>query len=206
MRRLAAVAAATLALAAQNANALSVSTDPKNAPAGAYQLEQRHTQVLFAIPHFGGITNYYGRFDKVSGSLNFNPNDPAASAVSVAIDTTSVDTMSQELIGELQGQAVFDSAHFPQATFKSTSATRTGPNTGTVTGDLTIKGITKPVTFAVTFNGGLQSPMGGAYDIGFHGTTTIKRSDFNMTDMVWAPVVGDDVQLTIEAMFQQSKE
>ena len=196
---------ATLALAAQNASALSVSADPKNAPAGAYQLEPRHTQVLFAIPHFG-ITDYYGRFDKTSGSLNFNPSDPAASSVSVVIDTTSVDTMSQELTGELQGPTVFDSAHFPQATFKSTSAVRTGPSTGTVTGDLTLKGITKPVSFAVTFNGGMQSPMGGAYDIGFHGAATIKRSDFNMTDMVWAPIVGDDVQLTIEALFQQSKE
>jgi polyisoprenoid-binding protein YceI len=204
MRRLAAVAAA-LTFVAQSAYAVSVSPDPKQAPAGGYALEQRHTQVLFAIPHFG-ITNYYGRFDKISGTLNFNPNDPAASAVSVAIDTSSIDTTSQELTGELQGPNVFDSAHFPQATFKSTSATRTGPNTGTVTGDLTIKGITKPVIFDVTYNGGLQSPMGNAFDIGFHGTATIKRSDFNLTGMVWAPIVGDDVQLTIEAMFQQTKD
>jgi polyisoprenoid-binding protein YceI len=204
MRRLAAVAA-SFVLAAQSAQALSVSTDPKQAPAGVYQIDPRHTQVLFAIPHFG-ITNYYGRFDKTSGTLNFNPNDPAASAVSVTLDTTSIDTPSQELTGELQSQPVFDTAHFPQATFKSTAAVRTGPNTGTVTGDLTIKGITKSVTFDVTYNGGLQSPIGNAFDIGFHGTATIKRSDFDMTSMMWAPIVGDDVQLTIEALFQQTKE
>ena len=204
MRRLISVAALTFLVLATTAIA-QVSTDPKQAPAGAYQLETRHTQVLFAIPHFG-ITNYYGRFDKASGSLNFDPSDPAKSAVSITIDTTSVDMMSQELMNTVQQAAIFDSGHFPQATFKSTSATRTGPNTGTVTGDLTIKNITKPVTFNVTYNGGLKSPMGSAFVIGFHGTATIKRSDFSMTNMIWSPMVGDDVQLIVEAMFTQAKE
>jgi len=204
MRRLISAVALSILFAASAANA-QVSTDPKLAPAGAYQLETRHTQVLFAIPHFG-ITNYYGRFDKASGSLNFDPSDPAKSAVSVTIDTNSVDMMSQELMKTVQQAALFDSGDFPQATFKSTSATRTGPNTGTVTGDLTIKNITKPVTFTVTYNGGLKSPLNNAYDIGFHATATIKRSDYNMTNMIWSPMVGDEVQLIIEAMFTQAKE
>ncbi len=205
MRRLISIAAITLFFVTGLATAQTVSPDPKQAPAGAYQLETRHTQVMFAIPHFG-ITNYWGRFDKVSGSLDFNPADPAKSAVSVTIDTTSVNMMSQQLASEIQQAAIFDSGHYPQATFKSTSATRTGPNTGTVTGDLTIKNITKPVTFTVTYNGGLKSPMNNAFDIGFHATATIKRSDFNMTGVVWSGMVGDEVQLVIEALFTQAKE
>ena len=75
-----------------------------------------------------------------------------------------------------------------------------------MTGDLTIHGVTKPVTFDVTFNGGLPAPMGrAAYDIGFHATATIKRSDFGLDKMMWSSFVGDDVKLTIEAMFQQQK-
>lgn len=205
MRRQIAAGALTFILAAGAATAQSVATDPKQSPAGAYQLETRHTQVLFAIAHFG-ITNYYGRFDKVSGTLNFNPTDPVSSSVNVTLDTTSVNMKSPELTSEVQQAAVFDSGHFPQATFKSTSATRTGPNSGTVTGDLTIRNITKPVTFTVTYNGGLKSPMGNDYDLGFHATATIKRSDYNMTSMMWSPMVGDDVQLIIEALFTQSKE
>jgi polyisoprenoid-binding protein YceI len=205
MRRLFSIAALSLLFAAAAASAQTVSTDPKQAPAGAYQLETRHTQVLFAIPHFG-ITNYYGRFDKSSGSLDFNPADPVKSAVSVTIDTSSVDMMSPELMKTVQQAGIFDTGDFPEATFKSTSATRTGPNTGTVTGDLTIKNITKPVTFTVTYNGGLKSPLNNAYDIGFHGTATIKRSDFNMTSMIWSPMVGDEVQIIVEALFTQAKE
>lgn len=195
---------AALTLAATLAEA-GVSTDPKQAPAGAYQMETRHSQVLFAIPHFG-ITDYYGRFEKVSGTLNFNPGAPEKSAVSVSIDTASANVMSSELVGEMIGPSVFDSAKFPAATFTSTSIARTGPNTGKMTGDLTIHGVKKSVVFDVTFNGGTPSPMGAAaYDLGFHASATIKRSDFGLDKMVWSSVVGDEVKLTIEAMFQQKK-
>ena len=141
--------------------AAQVSTDPKQAPAGAYQMETRHSQVLFAIPHLG-ITDYYGRFDKLSGSLNFNAGAPEKSAVNIAIDMTSIDVPSHELVGELMGTGVFNASAFPTATFKSTTVTRTGTNTGTIAGNLTLHGVTKPVTFDVTFNGGAPSPMGGA--------------------------------------------
>ncbi|MEI9888330.1 MAG: YceI family protein [Rhizomicrobium sp.] len=201
-RRLSLIAA--LSLCATLAHA-GVSTDPKQAPAGAYQMEARHSQVLFAIPHFG-ITDYYGRFEKVSGTLLFNPAAPEKSSVSVTIDTASANVMSSELMGELIGPQVFDSEHFPTATFVSTAVTRSGPNSGKMTGDLTIHGITKPVTFDVTFNGGTPSPMGAAaYDLGFHATAAIRRSDFGLDKMVWSAVVGDEVKLTIEAMFQQRK-
>lgn len=188
---------ALLLLAAGPALA-QVSTDPKQAATGAYQMETRHTQVLFSILH-AGLTDYYGRFDKVSGSLIFDSHQPEKSSVNVSIDTASVNLKAPELIGELTAKDVFDSADFPQATFKSTAVTRTGPDSGKVTGDLTIKGITKPVTFNVTFRGA------SANQIAFHAEADIKRSDYDMTSMRWASFVGDDVHLIIEALFQQSK-
>jgi polyisoprenoid-binding protein YceI len=101
---------------------------------------------------------------------------------------------------------VFDATKYPTATFKSTSVTRTGANTGTITGDLTLHGVTKSVTLDATFGGLTTDPFSGADDIGFHATATVKRTDFGLTGMVWESVVGDDVKLTIEAMFQHSKD
>ena len=43
---------------------------------------------------------------------------------------TSISMMVAELNTSLQGKEVFDTAEFPTATFKSTSATRTGPMSG----------------------------------------------------------------------------
>ena len=62
------------------------------------------------------------------------------------------------------------------------------------------------MTFDVTFNGGEASPMGpGTYLLGFHATATVKRSDFGLDKPVWSSLVGNDVKLTIEALFQKQK-
>ena len=82
-------------------------------------------------------------------------------------------------------------------------STRTDATHGTITGDLTIRDVTKPVTLDVTFTGTELNPLDDSRVLGFQATATIKRSDFGMTGMIWEPLVGDDVKLIIEAMFQQ---
>lgn len=187
------------------ANAQGVSTDSKQAPTGRYTIEPGHTQILFSIFHTG-TTNYYGRFDKASGTLNYDAPQPEKSKVSITINMASIDTPSSVLNGELSGPTVFDVAKYPTATFTSTSIVRTGSTTGKVSGNLTLKNITKPVVLDVTFHGGAMNPMSNAYMVGFSASTTIKRTDFGITGMRWEPMVSDDVKLVIEALFQQQKD
>jgi polyisoprenoid-binding protein YceI len=199
------VAALCLTMCAAVPALAQVSKDPTQAPSGTYALETAHSQVLFSISHIG-LTDFHGRFDRLSGTLKFNAQDPARSAVSIAIDTGSVDTPSDRLNDELMGPTVFDAANAPQATFTSTAIVRTGPSTGTITGDLTIRKVTKPVTLDVVFTGTENNPLGDSRVLGFHATATIKRTDFGITGMVWEPMVGDEVTLTIEAMFNRENE
>jgi polyisoprenoid-binding protein YceI len=188
-----------------SAGAQSVSTDAKQAPTGRYALDAHHSQILFSILH-QGTTYYYGRFDRLSGTLNFAGSAPDKSAVSIDIDMTSIDMPSQALNGILTAKEVFDVQQFPTATFRSTSVVRTGPNTGKIMGDLTIKNVTKSVTLDAVFNGGSLNPMSDSYAIGFSATTTIRRTDFGITGMRWEPFVGNEVKLIIETGFQQSKD
>lgn len=185
--------------------AQTASKDPSHAPNGAYRLEASHGQIMFAIAHLG-LTDYYGRFDKLSGTLDFDANEPEKSAVTITIAANSVDTPSERLNDELKGPSVFAADQFPNATFKSVSVVRTGPDTGRITGNLTLKGVTKPVTLDATFLGGEPDPLNEAYALGFRANATIKRSDFGITGMVWEPLVGDDVKLIIEVMFEHEKE
>lgn len=173
----------------------ATTTDLSKAPSGAVPMETRHTEVFFSVLHAGPV-DYYGRFDKVGGSINFDATTPEKSAVSVTVDTGSVNFKAPELVKDVTAKEVFDSAEFPQATFTSTAVTRTGPTTGTMTGDLTIKGITRPVTFAVTYYGS------DGKGIGFHATTSIKRSDFNMTGMRFTGFISDEVRIIVDALFQ----
>src|ERR1700761_7817394 len=65
-----------------------VSTDPTAAPSGIYGLETAHSQLLFSVVHLG-LTDYFGRFDRLSGTLNFNAAQPDRSSVTVTVDPAS---------------------------------------------------------------------------------------------------------------------
>jgi len=194
----AAVFAAALMLAATPAIA-EVSLD---VPAATYKVDPRHTQIIFAIRHMG-LSTFYGRFGAISGSLTFDPKQPESSALSVTVDMTNIQTHVEELDRELT-KNVFHADKFPTATFTATSITKASPTTGTVTGNLTLAGVTKPVTLNVTFDGGRDSPMPfQPYRIGFNATTSVKRSDFGLTGMMWSGLVGDDVSLMIECELEK---
>lgn len=184
--------------------AQTVSKDATRAPGGTYRLDSAHSQIIFSVQHIG-LTDYYGRFDKFSGALTFDSSRPERSAVAVSIDTSSVDTPSARLADDLRGPDVFDAGQFPTAIFKSVSIVRNGPTTGRLTGELTIKNVTRLVILYVVFNGGEQNPINNRFDVGFRATGVIRRSDFGLTNMPWAGFVGDDVSLTIEALFEHEK-
>ncbi|WP_288414542.1 YceI family protein, partial [uncultured Novosphingobium sp.] len=59
------------------------------------------------------------------------------------------------------------------------------------------------VTLAVNFYGAGKAPaqMGGAENIGFEATTTIRRSQFGMGQMI--PMLSDEVKLKIAAAFSK---
>lgn len=177
-----------------------VSQNPEKAPPGVYRLEERHSQVLFAIKHLA-LTDFDGRFDKMSGTMTFDNRHPAFSSVSITLDTSSIDTPNAELNGELKN--LFNVAQYPTAIFKSTAVSVTSPAAGKITGDLTLNGVTKPITLNVTFIGGRENPMDGAAALGFSATATIHRADYKLDQMIWSSAVGDDVTLTINALFEQ---
>ncbi len=180
--------------------AQDISTDPLDAPDGTYQLDPPHTRVVFMCSHFG-ISDYIGFVQGVTGTLNWVSATPENGSVSVEIDSSGAMTGLDSFDRDLDGPDWFDAANFPKITFKSTKVERTGPTTGVITGDLTVRGITKPITLDVTFNGGRPHPINTlAYAIGFVATGTAKRSDYQMTKLLRLGV-GDDVKILIHAEF-----
>jgi polyisoprenoid-binding protein YceI len=150
-----------------------------------------------------GYSVSYGLFTDFTGQLVIDPKSPASSTLDVTVNMKSIDTTVPTLDEHLEGSQFFDVAKFPTATFKATKITPAGATTGTVVGDLTLHGVTKPVTLEATFNGGGLNPSGKAFVAGFNATGTIKRSDFGVG--AFAPMVGDDVTLTISAEFDQAQ-
>lgn len=170
---------------------------PVPAKKGTYKIDPRHSQIIFEIQHMQ-LSDFFGRFGKVSGTLVFDPDAPEKSTLDAAVDMNAIDTHVPDLDKELVG--FFKADKNPAASFKATGITRTTENTGTVTGDLTLAGVTKPVTLNVTFKGARNPPIPfQPYRIGFNATATVKRSDFDLTHTMWSKWVADDVTLMIEA-------
>jgi polyisoprenoid-binding protein YceI len=201
--RLIVLAAAAL-LAAALPSAAAVSKNPKLAPNGTYEVDPEHTRIVFYVPHFG-FTRYAALMTRAEGELHWSGSEPAASSVEVKVDAASIETGWPKFNDELRGDSWFDATANPDITFKSSAVEVTGDGKGRIVGDLTMRGVTKPVTLDVTFNGGGEHPLKNTYALGFSAVAHVKRSDWGMDELLSFDI-GDDVEIRIEAEFLQEAD
>jgi polyisoprenoid-binding protein YceI len=165
---------------------------------GTWSLDPAHSQLGFTIRHLG-ISTLRGIFQEADGGVTVDGDN---ASIAVTTKMASVTTGNAMRDGHLQGDDFFDTANHPTMSFKSTALNVGADNTGTVSGDLTIRGVTKPITLDVTFNGTGTSPMDNSVRAGFVATGTIQRTDFGVSFGV--PMVSDDVQLALDVQLIKS--
>jgi len=193
-----------LALLGLSACATTPVLDAAAAPEGAYVLDPAHASVNWSLSH-SGLSFYTARFDDISGALDFNPNAPTASRLDVRIDPKSVSTGDPKWDEKLATDGkYFDGNTHGEIRFVSTSATTSSANTGRVTGDLTLKGVTRPVTLDVTYNGAGKSFGHPGATLGFSAIGKINRSEWGMTTLTNFGI-GDEVTLRIEVEFNEAQ-
>ena len=164
-----------------------------------WTIDASHTEVEFSVRHLM-ISNVKGRFGTVKGEVILDPATPGKAAIDVSIDVTSIDTREEKRDAHLRSPDFFDAAHFPTMVF--TGGTFTGDPEGEfkLAGNLTIRGVTKPITLDVTFEGAGNDPWGGTRQ-GFSAKGRLLRSAFglewNAALETGGVVVGDEVKLTI---------
>jgi polyisoprenoid-binding protein YceI len=130
-----------------------------------------------------------GTFKKFTARLDFDPAKPTAGSANLSIDTSSYDLGDETYNQQAYGHDWFDTAHFPTATFVSSSiAPAGGANQFKVSGKLTIKGKSQEVVVPVTVTqqGATQT---------FDGSLPIKRTQYDVGTGEWkdTSVVADDV-------------
>jgi polyisoprenoid-binding protein YceI len=166
---------------------------PAFAAPETYVIDSNHTKPRFEYNHFGYSTPS-SRFDTVTGKITIDRAAKTGSA-DVSIDVKSVDTGSDVFNGHLKGEDFFDADKYPTITFKSSAFKFEGDKPVAIEGTLTSKGISKPVTLAVTSFQCMPHPLAKKDACGANATARIKRSDFN--NGKYAPYVSDEVTLII---------
>lgn len=160
-----------------------------------WTLDNQHSYVLWRIKHLGFSTQS-GKW-YVNGFVILDKEKPQNSKVEATIDVAKFITGIPELDKHLQGQLFFDVKRYPTAIFVSDKVEMTGKNSANVHGILTVRGVSKPITLAVTLNKVGKNPINDRMTAGFVATTELKRSDFGIKTLL--PDLGDDVSIEIGA-------
>jgi polyisoprenoid-binding protein YceI len=166
------------------------------AQTSTWAIDTNHSQVNFAIRHMG-VSTVRGSISGVAGNVVWDEKNPNNSTVEATINATTVSTNNEKRDAHLKSPDFFNVEKFPTLTFKSTSVTSANGKLKVI-GDLTLAGVTKSITLDVDGPTPPQKGMGGKMVTGFSATGTLKRSDFNFGSKFAAPVLGDDVQFTID--------
>lgn len=149
---------------------------------GKWILDPNHSSAVFEVRHMM-VTWIIGRFNKVSGTLQFDPSQVAKSSVDVEIDASSICTGNDQRDDDLRSTNYLDVEQFPIITFRSRHVESAGLDHCKVEGDLFIHGVTRPVILDVRYAGPSHYRYGPRYltTFGFRGTTEINREDFGIT-------------------------
>ena len=175
-----------------------------NSSQTTWNLDPAHSAAEFKVKHMM-ISNVKGSFRALSGVLNLDEADVTGSSVEAFLPVATLSTGDEQRDGHLKSADFFDAEKFPTITFKSNEVKRTGEGEYAVTGDLTLRGVTKPVTFAVEGPSAPGKDPWGNLRIGLSATTRINRKEFGLT---WnsaleagGVLVGDEVGLTLDVQF-----
>jgi polyisoprenoid-binding protein YceI len=137
----------------------------------SYVVDQSRSQAKFYIRHFAETVD--GTFNRVTGSIVYDPADFSKSKVHVAIKISSVDTHSSQRDRHLQGDEFFDARNFPEMVFNSARVEKRASGMVAV-GSFTMRGTTKTIEVPFTLN----FASNGRLTV--HGTTALNRRDYHV--------------------------
>jgi polyisoprenoid-binding protein YceI len=166
----------------------------------SWKIDPSHSEVTFSARHMM-ISNVRGRFEKFTGTVDFNETDPARSTVDVQIEAASINTRDSQRDAHLRSPDFLNADLFPYLTFKSKRIELVDAENGRIYGDLTIRDTTREVVLDATFNGMSKSPWGST-SAGFSASTRINRKDWGLTWNValetGGVLVGDAIHINLE--------
>lgn len=165
--------------------------------AGTWAIDPVHSSISFSVRHLV-VSKVRGTFGAFSGAITIA--EDGTPAVTAEIDVDSLHTGNEQREAHLKSADFFDVEKFPTASFRSTGVQAKGDDY-VLDGEFTLKGITKPISLALEFNG-VNPGMGHGEVAGFEASVVLNRKEFGIDiDMpleTGGAVVGDKVTVTLE--------
>lgn len=162
-----------------------------------YELDPVHTRVLVAVDH-AGFSDALGTVSGSTGEIWFDPDDWSSARLSASVPVARLDLGDAKWNRAALAANLLDADSHPAARFASTRIEPVDETHAQVHGVLTLRGVEREVVLDVTLNAAKRHPMPPfRRTVGFSATTTLSRKAFGMD--AWPTVVGDEVEIRIEA-------
>jgi polyisoprenoid-binding protein YceI len=154
---------------------------------GTWKIDRSHSDLRITARHLM-VAKVRGTFEDLDGTIVVAEN-PLDSSVEIEAKASSVTTGTADRDTHLRSPDFLDAEQYPLVTFRSTDIAPDGDD-WKLTGDLTIRGVTKPVTFDLSFEGAAVDPYGNT-KAAFSAAGEIDRREWGL---VWnAPLEGGGV-------------
>jgi polyisoprenoid-binding protein YceI len=164
---------------------------------GTWAIDPVHSSVEFAVRHLL-VGKVRGRFDTFSGAIVVDEEGTPSVTAEIGVD--SVNSGNEQRDAHVKASDFLDVERHPTATFAST-AVRADGDRYLLDGDFVLKGVTRPITLGLVFNG-INPGMGHGEVAGFEASVMLNRKDFGIdVDLplqTGGVAVGDKVTVTLE--------
>jgi polyisoprenoid-binding protein YceI len=143
---------------------------------GTWKIDTIHSHVGFAIKHMV-VSTFRGRFEDYDGALV--ADEDGAPRLEGSVNVDSIVVKDENLAAHLKAPDFFDSANYPQISFRSSDVRVGDGGALEVEGELTIK----DNTHRVTARGSIAGPhvdLGGNDKIGVELEAVIDRREYGI--------------------------
>lgn len=171
-----------------------------------WNVDHAHSSINFSVKHLG-ISFVDGRFDKYDGIYKGPSDHIEKGAFHFKVAAATVNTGIEMRDKHLASADFFDAEKHDTFLFDSTRITKVkgSENQYKLEGNITIKGITKPITFDLTYGGHLKDDGNGNQKLGFQAKATLNRFDFDVAYDPNGQAIAKDIALTINLEFNDQK-
>ena len=164
------------------------------APATAADYVQASGALSFASEYQG--ETFVGLFPDFQATLSFDPAAPQDAKLDVTIPLASADTKNGDRDSTLKTAEFFNVAKFATARYTASGFRSVGGDQYVADGTLELRGVSKPVSLAITWTPG-ERPV-------LQGKATVKRLDFGVGAGDWGDVsiIPNDVAVSTKVTFR----
>lgn len=167
-----------------------------------WSVDNPHSNLRFEVG-WEDFSMRTGEFKVFSGSIVSNSREDLSDATfELTVDASSVDVIAERLAGHIKSDRFLDVENYPEITFFSNQATKTGDNTYTATGKLKVHGVEKDQEVSVKVKGSKKTDKGEL--LGLEVRLVVNKADYGLD---WgSPRLADNIILVGHLLYKLKVE